>query len=154
MEQQSTSGGSKSTDFQPITGNPQSDVNGSLQPNSANLQPITTSNGSNVLNQPGVNSQAFPKTDSLQVLSTGSPSSTSNAQLNKNNSAGSGFLTVFIIAVLVLVSVILALAKMAKPAQDTKNIQPEEPKPKIDQNKPKKKTKSKKNKSKKTSKKR
>ncbi len=127
MEQQSTSGGSKSTDFQPTTGNPQSNVNGSLQPNSANLQPATTSSGINVFNQPGVNSQAFPQTDSLKVLSTGSRSNNSNLTVARNDTPGNGFLTIFIVSVVVTVIVILAVAKIAKPIRGAETIVPEEP---------------------------
>lgn len=68
-----TSGGSRATDFQPTTRNPQNNVGGGLQPVGNNLQPIGTTNGSNVFNQPGVNPQAFPKTNSLQVIDTTSP---------------------------------------------------------------------------------
>ena len=153
MAQETTSGGSKSTDFQPVTGNPQENVSGSLQPNSANLQPITTTNGSNVFNQPGINSQAFPKTDSLQVLSTGTKSSKPNNTLSANAPKDSGFLTIFVVAVVVTVIVILAFAKMAKPIQDSKETVTEESIPTTNQPKSKKNLKNKKKKSKKRNKK-
>ena len=68
-----TSGGSKATDFQPQTGNPQSNVGGGLQPVEGGMQPSTTNNGTNVFEQPGINPQAFPQTGSLQVIDTTSP---------------------------------------------------------------------------------
>lgn len=153
MNQQSSSGGSKSTDFQPITENPQSNVNGGLQPNSANLQPTTSSDSSNIFNQPGVNPQAFPKTDSLQVLSTGSKPDNTNKSISSNASTGSHFLTIFIVAVIVTLIIILAVAKLAVPAQNTEETNAEEPEQIFNQIKPKKKSKNKNKKSKKRNKK-
>lgn len=129
MEQQTTSGGSKSTDFQPPTGNPQQNVNGNLQPNSANLQPLSTPNGSNVFNQPGVNPQAFPKTDSLQVLNLGPKSANLSQPSKANQTPANGFLAIFLTAVAVVVIVILVIAKMAKPLTHTEDAQEEEIKP-------------------------
>ena len=117
------------------------------------MQPITTSNGSNVFNQSGVNPQAFPKTDSLQVLSTGTKLNKSNDKISGNESKGSGFLTIFIVAVVVTLIVILAVAKMAKPAQENKITIPEAPNPATELPKSKKKIKTKKKKSKKRNKK-
>ena len=121
------SGASNATDFQPTTRNPQGNVGGSLQPNSNSLQPLTTAGESNVFNQPGVNPQAFPKTNSLRVLSTGTKSQTSAAQPDYNpSSIGWGTLTLFFIAILATIVGIFFLVKTAKPAESKTEEKPEE----------------------------
>lgn len=144
-----TSGGSTATDFQPMTRNPQGNVGGGLQPNSATLQPVTSSSGSNSFNQPGVNPQAFPQTGSLRVVSTGTAVQASGADADiASDSQGFNALTLFFLAIAVVIVVIVILIKVAKPAQ--KAEQEPEKKPTITENpiakaaKPKKKSKKKK----------
>lgn len=120
-ETQTTSGGSKATDFQPPTGNPQGNVGGGLQPNSAALQPTTT-NGSNVFNQPGVNAQAFPQTSSLRVLQPNSSAAVGADQpayKPASPSLGGWLWAVIIVVVLVGIYVLLmAISRSAnKPGQ-------------------------------------
>lgn len=129
---QTTSGGSRSTDFQPPTQNPQGNVGGGLQP-------VTTNNNSNVFNQPGVNAQAFPKTNSLRVQTnkTGEPASVTQT----SPSAGSSLLLPLLLGIAAIV-VLIVLALSSKPADKLEKKLPETPQAKAEA--PKNKTKKKK----------
>ena len=152
MAQQTLTSGSSANDFQPVTGNPQSDVGGGLQKNSSNLQPLTSSTDSNVFNQPGINAQAFPKTNSLKVISTGTQSSPVDTQNTTPKASTNVGLTIFIFAAIAAVLVILILAKLAKPPKspDENDVKPSKADTQTPKNK--KKFKSKKKSSKKRSK--
>ncbi len=147
-------GGSTSTDIQPPTRNPQGNVGGGLQPNSAFLQPITSSSSSNAFNQPGVNPQAFPKTSSLQVESTGTTLQASWQKSDStSNSRGISAMTLFFVAIAVVLAVLILILKFAKPADKLEQEKTEEPKlvvaPEPSKSQPKKKPKKKKPKKKK-----
>lgn len=106
MAEQTNTGASNAADFQPPTDNPQSNVGGGVQP--------TTTNGSNVFNQPGINPQAFPKVNSLKVNTN-----TVASQDSTDSSAGSpgwGALTWVFIAGAVVVTGLILLFRAAKPA--------------------------------------
>ena len=104
-----SSGASNAPDFQPPTSNPQSNVGG-------DVQPVTPTNGSNVFNEPGINAQAFPATDNLKVQSNGSSQPASAVPVATITSSGWTPLAVFLLTTIVLVSIILLIARSAKPA--------------------------------------
>lgn len=132
----STNSGSNSSDFQPPTGNPQSNVGGGLQPTS-------TTNGSNVFNQPNINAQAFPSTSSLQVQTTGVGASPTS---DTKQSGFNGGVTLIIIVAAVLVVGMLLLAKTAKSPESAKEKTVEEPVVAIKSSRSKKKLRAKKKK--------
>lgn len=121
-----TSGASRATDFQPTTRNPQGNVGGGLQPNSANLQPISPPNGSNIFNQPGVNPQAFPQTDSLKVLSSSTGTPASNPPENNTYSPGSSSYLLPIIIGIITLGILLFIVLTARPAGKTNEKKPQE----------------------------
>lgn len=106
----STNSGSKASDFQPPTGNPQSNVGGGLQPTS-------TTNGSNVFNQPNINAQAFPSTGSLQVQTTGVGASATPD--TKQSGFSSGIIVTIIIAIVLLTGLLLRAKTTKTPAPVT-----------------------------------
>lgn len=111
-----TTGASSAADFQPPTQNPQNNVGGGLQPGSTALQPTSTSNGSNIFNQPGINPQAFPQTSTLQVIDTTSPGLATGA-----TEISAGFPWVYLgIIVVLLVGGILLLAKFFRNSENEK----------------------------------
>jgi hypothetical protein len=112
-----TSSGGQTADFQPVTSNPQSNVGGGLQPNNANLQPTTAANNTNAFNQPGINPQAFPQTNSLQVLGTHTGTLTPAVTQNAPPPPGPHVLAWFLIVALAAIAGLLLLAKTAKPAK-------------------------------------
>ena len=103
---------SKATDFQPTTQNPQNNVAGGLQPNSANLQPVVN-----------INQQAFPQTTTLHVLNsqTGTLAAvTTTDQPPKTNSLG--IIWLFVIVVVALIGGLILIAKAAKPAAQSQGL--------------------------------
>ncbi|HSX23862.1 MAG TPA: hypothetical protein VLE74_02065 [Candidatus Saccharimonadales bacterium] len=113
MENQSIS--SVATDFQPTTGNPQNNVGGGLQPNSANLQPTTATNSANSFNQPGINPQAFPKVNSLHVLGSQTTiPNTTTIDTPIQPAHTNPLIGFMVVAVMVIVGLLL-LAKLARP---------------------------------------
>lgn len=110
MADQTTAGGSNAADFQPPTDNPQSGVGGGVQP--------TTTNGSNVFNQPGINPQAFPKTDSLRVVTTNTTQTLTSSDSTAASSSAPGWsaLTVVLVAAVVLLGGLVLMLRAAKPA--------------------------------------
>lgn len=90
-----------STDFQPTTRNPQSEVGGGLQPKSAPLQPLTSSGQAGELNP-----NQLPKTNSLKVTTATNGSSaqlapTANLQVTNAVSSGWFFAAVTILTVFI-----------------------------------------------------
>ncbi len=114
----SSSGGSNATDFQPTTRNPQGNVGGGLQP--------TTSDQSNVFNQPGINPQAFPKTNSLRVISNGTQVQATPASQPDTTPPSWGALTLFFIAIVAVVVVLVVIIKAAKPSDKQPEEHPEQ----------------------------
>lgn len=149
---QSTNQGSQAVDFQPTTQNPQGNVGGGLQPNSANLQPISPTNGSNVFNQPGINPQAFPQTTNLRVAGSQATRSIANTSTpdQASNSPSWGTFSVFFVVAAILIIGLLVIVKFAKPApsdqdKEESRVVPNEAVGQIvSQSKPKKKPKPKK----------
>ncbi len=109
MDQTSTSaGGSNAQDFQPLTQNPQSNVDGSLQPNGASP--------SSLFQQPDANQQAFPTTNSLRVLSSGTKNTTSEPAPDiPAEGMGWGFLPLVLIVALIVPGVLLLRRRKPQP---------------------------------------
>ncbi|MES2971694.1 MAG: hypothetical protein V4702_05210 [Patescibacteria group bacterium] len=110
MDQTSTptSGGSNAQDFQPPTQNPQGNVGGGLQPNSAT--------NDSIFNQPSANQQALPQVSSLKVLSQGTRNSTPTVSPDTTSDGlgWSPFLIFFILAA-AIIGILLWRAKSNRP---------------------------------------
>lgn len=115
MDQQDT-GGSNAQDFQPPTGNPQSDVGGGLQPNAANLQPVPGAGST-------TNPQNLPTTNNLQVASNGLPASAPIVKTTGIKFLPAG-LVILIFFVLLAVAVAVAFSRRSKRAS-TNGVAPE-----------------------------
>ena len=114
----SSSGASNAADFQPPTGNPQQNVGG-------NLQPLVPTPQNDVFNQPKINSQELPQTNSLSVTSNGAPN-TSNPSVNSLPSSNIGWFNpmTFMIIVIFMIATLLLIAKSAKPLPKPANEEP------------------------------
>lgn len=103
----------EANNYQPPTRNPQQEVSGGLQPDSPNLQPLENENGSQF------NPNALPKTDNLQVKDNNTSSGTIQVGQSSNSvlpPANGTSLWVFSVVSLILAIILLAMAKIAKPA--------------------------------------
>ena len=105
----SSSGASNAADFQPPTGNPQ-------QNGGDNLQPLVPSEQNDVFDQPQINSQDLPQTNTLTVISNGTPNtSQANTTISPANTFGWFNPMTFMIIVIVFIAILLLIAKSAKP---------------------------------------
>ncbi len=116
MADQTTTGASNAADFQPPTDNPQSGVGGGVQP--------TTTNGSNVFNQPGINPQAFPKTESLHVVTSSSQAlaGATSSDVTSSSPSWGTFTIVFIVAVLLLGGLVIMLRTAKPPGKEPETV--------------------------------
>lgn len=99
------------TDFQPETRNPQNNVSGNLQPNGANLQPVSGTDQSSDLNP-----NQLPKTDSLKVQNNSSSTGTALPKAISKNNAHSTSTGLFLVSLVLLIGAIIIIAKTQKPA--------------------------------------
>lgn len=104
-----------SSDFQPKTRNPQSEVGGGLQPKSAPLQPVTGTGQSS-----DINPNALPITKSLKVTTANNGSSTQltpsdNLQVTSAISSGWFFGVVTVLTIIIF----WVFGKIFSPAKNT-----------------------------------
>jgi hypothetical protein len=102
-------GGNNSTDYQPPTGNPQTNLPGSLQPTNATLQPVTT-----------INQQALIQSGGLTVLTAPDKGATSTvSQPNILNKHSNVLITWIIGGLLTIVAVVYILSRPDTKPQTT-----------------------------------
>ncbi len=97
---------------QPETQNPQTNINGNLQPNETYLQPSASNDVFNPQALPKVNSLSVEGTDSTKPIATQSQPTT---QQNNNNP----FVGPFVASTAILIIILVIIARIAKPAKPT-----------------------------------